>query len=57
VKHLQEKGIKPSSNGQFNLHDPDGHLFIVSGGKGDLPISKVALNVKNIDESKGESWR
>jgi len=55
VKHLQEKGIKPLSNELFNLHDPDGHLFIVSGGKGDLPISKVALNVKNISDSK-EFW-
>lgn len=55
MKHLQGKcGAAPPSgpSEQYHLHDPDGHLFIISGGKGDLPISKVALNVKKVDESK-----
>lgn len=53
-KKAQESGEK-SNDGSYMLKDPDGHAFYIKPGNNPHPLSKVSVNVKNLDQSK-EFW-
>ncbi|CAJ0575383.1 unnamed protein product, partial [Mesorhabditis spiculigera] len=48
---ITKKNVDKTVSGNLHLQDPDGHLFIIAPGDGRLDIQKVAVRVKDLENS------